>query len=357
MSSTYLRKDGRWETRISLGIVNGKRQSRSFYGATREQAEANMLSAFALSSDPAVTEMSVKMLCYEWLNICELRVKVSTLANYRMKIEKHIIPHFGDKMCFDLTSKNAYEFMQSKLRSGLSMRYVTDIMVLLKSLFRYAKREYGVISPFDNLVMPKCSKSEVRLLTENERKTLKAYLSAHKDPYTLGATLALAMGLRIGEICSLMWQDIDLEKRILSVRRTVQRVAVREGNTRTKVMIMPPKSENSVREIPIPADVYCMLKNMEHTPEHFILSGSDKPLEPRKLQYHFAKMLKNADLPSVHFHSLRHSFACSALQAGFDLKTLSEILGHSRIELTMDLYIHSDLDRKRACMELMNWSA
>ena len=155
MSSTYLRRDGRWETRVSLGSVNGKRQSRSFYGATREQAERNMLSAFSLSVPLPVTEMSVRKLCFEWLNICQLRVKVSTLANYRMKIEKHIIPHFGDKMCCEVTSKNAYEFMQSKLKSGLSVRYVTDIMVLLKSIFRYAHREYGIISPFDTIIMPK----------------------------------------------------------------------------------------------------------------------------------------------------------------------------------------------------------
>ena len=357
MSSTYLRKDGRWEARVSLGSVNGKRQSRSFYGATKAQAEANMLSAFAVSSTSPITEMSVSELCYEWLNICELRVKVSTLANYRMKIEKHIIPHFGGIMCCEVTSKSAYEFMQRKLMSGLSVRYVTDIIVLLRSVFRYAYREYGIPYPFDTVIMPKCSKTEVRLLTDSEQKKLKAYISKHNDRFAPGIMLALAMGLRIGEICGLTWQDIDFEKRTLTVNKTVQRVAVREGRSKTRIMIMPPKSESSVRVIPIPADILCVLGNMESAPESFILSGTDKPVEPRKLQYHFARTLKKAKLPSVHFHSLRHSFACQALQAGFDLKTLSEILGHSRIELTMDLYIHSSLDKKRACMDLMTWSA
>ena len=152
--STYLRKDGRWESRISLGMINGKRQSRSFYGKTRDEAKSKLVAAIMGTVEVSVTEMTVKELCFEWLSVSSHRVKESTLANYRMKIEKHIIPHFGDMMCCEINSKMAYGFMQKKLDDGFSPRYVADIMVLLKTVFKYAQREYSVLDPFDNIVMP-----------------------------------------------------------------------------------------------------------------------------------------------------------------------------------------------------------
>ena len=355
LGSTYLRRDGRWESRLSLGVVNGKRLSKSFYGRTREEAESKLILAVLGNTLVPKTEMTVRDLCDEWLSVSSHRVKLSTLANYRMKIEKHIIPRFGNMMCGEITSKRAYRCMQDQLEYGFLARYVADIMVLLKTVFKYAQREYNIANPFDTIVMPKCSKPEVRLLTGDEQKKLRAYLNEHNDPISVGITLALAMGLRVGEVCGLMWSDIDLKKRILIVNRTVQRVSVHDGDGKTKVIVSPPKSQTSAREIPIPAGVFSMLKNMQGADEHYIISGSTKPTEPRTMQYHFAKILKNADLPSVRFHSLRHCMASAAIEAGFDVKTLAEILGHARIELTMNLYVHSNIDRKRRCMDKLKW--
>ena len=145
------------------------------------------------------------------------------------------------------------------------------------------------------------------------------------------------------------------KKRILTVNRTVQRVSVHDGNCKTRVIVSPPKSQTSAREIPIPAGVFSMLKRMQGDDEHYIVSGSTKPAEPRTMHYHFAKILKNVDLPSVKFHSLRHCMASAAIEAGFDVKTLAEILGHARIELTMNLYVHSNMERKRKCMDKLKW--
>lgn len=103
-----------------------------------------------------------------------------------------------------------------------------------------------------------------------------------------------------------MWSDIDFKKRILTVNRTVQRVSLHDGNCKTKVIVSPPKSQTSAREIPIPAGIFSMLKNLQGDDENFIVSGSTKPTEPRTMQYHFARILKNVNLPSVKFHSLRH---------------------------------------------------
>ena len=356
--NAYHRKDGRWEARVLQGIgIGSKRIYRYFYGMSKEEAEQKAIEACYIAFVPTVTGMTVKELCDEWLSVMASRVKLSTLANYRMKAEKHILPTFGGKMCCEISSRMAYDFIEKKLSAGLSARYISDIMILLKSIFKYAKREYGMADPFEGIVMPKCAKHEVRLLTAAEQRILRTYIKNDPTALNLGVILALSMGLRVGEVCGLMWQDIDMKKRILSVRRTVQRIPVPNDSQKTRVIVSSPKSVSSAREIPIPDDVFAMLNKSVFSADCYILSGTDQPVEPRKMQYAFARILKNAKLPSVRFHSLRHAFASKAIEVGFDVKTLSEILGHSKIELTMNLYVHSNLDRKRSCMKLMKWSA
>ena len=147
--SIYRRKDGRWEARLSLGTdKNGKRQSKSFYGATREEANDKMRNFLLLLRTEVLTEITVRELCTEWLGVMQNHLKISTLANYRMKIEKHIIPAFGENFCGELTLQMMHSFINEKIESGLSGRYVSDIIVLMKSIFKYAKRIYGVLDRF-----------------------------------------------------------------------------------------------------------------------------------------------------------------------------------------------------------------
>ena len=183
---------------------------------------------------------------------------------------------------------------------------------------------------------------------------LLALLREHPSFSGIGINLSLYMGLRIGEVCSLQWKDIDLEKRILTVSKTIQRVQCRTGAKHTKLIITEPKSESSKRTIPIPDCLLPMLRQFKDSIEVYVVSGRKKPVEPRTMQYRFAKILHNADLPSFHYHSLRHLFATRCVELGFDVKTLSEILGHSSVEVTLNRYIHSDLERKRICMSLLS---
>ena len=133
-------------------------------------------------------------------------------------------------------------------------------------------------------------------MTAQEQEKLNLYIGMNFSLISLGIILANGMGLRVGEVCGLKWSDIDLEKRILTVRRTVQRVAVNDGLSKTKVMIIPPKSATSAREIPIPDSVFPMLQCNATAEDNYVLSGTTMPVEPRKMQYHFAKVLKNAKL-------------------------------------------------------------
>ena len=109
--SVYQRKDGRWEARLSLGVINGKRQSRSFYGKSKEEAEQKMISHLYRCEDISSVKLTVTQLCTEWPEVVKHRIKVSTLANYRMKIEKHIIPSFGEIMCGEVNSKSISIFI------------------------------------------------------------------------------------------------------------------------------------------------------------------------------------------------------------------------------------------------------
>ena len=159
--------------------------------------------------------------------------------------------------------------------------------------------------------------------------------------------------MRIGELCALRWENIDIEKRILTVSRTMQRIQNFDGSSKTKLIITEPKSQSSNRQIPIPECLVPMLTELKCKADSFVLTGIGKPIEPRTMQYRFKRILKNAGLSSYRFHSLRHSMASGAIELGFDIKTLSEILGHSSVQVTLDRYVHSSFEHKRKCMNLM----
>ncbi len=351
----YQRKDGRYEARISIGKdENGKRRYRSFYGNTREEAEYKMRATIEpQEKEYALTEMTVKELSYEYLNMITSRLKRSTVSNYRMKLENHIIPAFGDMKCYMIKANTVYAFIEDKLKKGLSARYVADIIVLMKSIYRYASRTYNIKNVLEGLIMPKCVKSEVKVLSKAQQELLLSYVSVNPDLTSFGITLALYTGMRIGELCALQWKDIDFKSRTITVSKTIQRIQVKDGKKKTELVITEPKSSSSYRVIPIPECLSKLLERFKNSSNKYVLSGKNKPVEPRTLQYRFVKILKNANLPSVHFHSLRHAFATNCITLGFDVKTLSEILGHSSVEITLNRYVHSSLDRKKACMALL----
>ena len=353
--TAYMRKDGRWECRLSLGKGNnGKRLFKSFYGKTKEEAVLKLKMAAQIAEDYAETEMTVNDLVQEWLIAAKNRIKESTAANYFMKAEKHIIPAFGLIQCCELKVKQVYTFIEDKLKSGLSPRYVSDILVLMKSIFRYASKEYRIKNVLDGISMPKCEKTEVEMLNTEQKEQLWKHVENHSNRTSLAIVISMKMGLRIGEVCALKWSNIDLTKRTLTVTQTVQRVQCKNGSSKTKLIITAPKSSKSLREIPIPEVLMPIFRSFKGESDTYVMTGKNKPLEPRALQYRFAKILKNEGLPSVHFHSLRHLFSTDCIALGFDMKTLSEILGHSSVEITLSRYVHSSLARKRACMDLIS---
>lgn len=349
----YHRKDGRWEGRYKSGYdESGKAKYRSVYGRSYMDVREKLAPLKASPPAPPVTcQMTVKELFSEWLSAVKVRVKTSTFANYLMKVEKHILPVFGGMRYDMLTVQMINNFIQEKLDSGLSAKYVSDIIIVFKSMAKYTAKIHGFRNILADVELPKVHRKEAIILTHLQQLQLCRYLQRNPCTTSLCILLSLYTGLRVGEVCGLMWRDIDFEKSILAVRRTVQRI--RNSAHATKLISDTPKSHTSQRTIPIPKFLIKLLRESRSNENCYILSGSNHIIEPRTLQRRFKSILKKADLPSVSYHSLRHAFATNCLQAGFDVKTLSEILGHASVETTLNRYVHTSMERKIACMALL----
>ena len=350
----YHRKDGRWEGRILRGKKNGKRKFQYVFARTKEQCEAKMVAIYQSKIPQCSCSKTMLELFSEWHHSILHRVKESTAANYVMKAEKHILPSFGTKFLSSIAADDVYAFISEKQKAGLSLRYIADVVILMKSLFKYAVRIYHITNPMDGIILPKKKTTEIQIFDDAEQKKLQQYVTEHQNLSTLGVALSFSTGIRIGELCALQWRDIDLEKRILTVRKTMQRIQCPTETSKTKLVITEPKSESSCRQIPSPDCIINFLLNFKGKAGDFLLTGTEKPIEPRAMQYRFRTILKNTQLPVVHFHALRHIFASNCIKLGFDVKALSEILGHSSVEITLNRYVHSSFEQKREYMGRLN---
>ena len=348
------RKDGRYVGKfIAEYADNGKAQYHYVYGKTYEEAESKVLIGREIASRYLSGRyITVGKVYREWLNAVVNRVKESTLANYRNKFEKHILPEFGNIPCADLTAGRINAFINKKLADGLSASYVRDIFTVFKAMLKYAQEEYGFKLSLKNVVLPKAERNQVEKISDAEQKKLVSYLKANMSLTAFGILLSLFMGLRIGELCGLKWEDVDFQHKILHIRRTVQRISSANGNRKTKIVISAPKSATSFREIAIPDMLMKYFEMFRDEADHFILSGADKPVEPRTMQYRYKKILQSAEVENHNYHKLRHTFATNSAEKGFNVKALSAVLGHSSVTLTLNRYIHPDRTYERRLMNM-----
>ena len=346
------RKDGRYVGKfIAEYADNGKAQYHYVYGKTYEEAESKVL----IGREIATRYLSGRYITVsnrEWLNAVVNRVKESTLANYQNKFEKHILPEFGDIPCADLTAGRINAFINKKLADGLSASYVRDIFTVFKTMLKYAQEEYGFRLSLKNVVLPKAERKQVEKISDTEQKKLVSYLKANMSLTAFGILLSLFMGLRIGELCGLKWEDVDFQHKVLRIRRTVQRITSANGNRKTKIVISAPKSATSFREIAIPDMLMKYFEMFRDKADYFILSGADKPVEPRTMQYRYKKILQSAEVENHNYHKLRHTFATNSAENGFNVKALSAVLGHSSVTLTLNRYIHPDRTYERRLMNM-----
>ena len=224
-------------------------------------------------------------------------------------------------------------------------------MSLLKNILSYAV-SLNVCNPVDFRCITQKQQKSMKVLSISEQKTLDRHLRGKLNLSSLGIILCLYTGLRVGEICALKWQDINFTEQCISVHHTMQRIKNRNATEtqKTEIMISSPKSECSVRKIPIPDDIFILLKQLRCSPETFFLTGSKSYIEPRTMQNRFKSTLKQCHIADFNFHALRHTFATRCIECGFDVKSLSEILGHASVNITMNRYVHPSMETKQRNM-------
>lgn len=351
-SNIYKRKDGRYEGRVPVGYKeNGSLKYKSVYARTLSEVREKMAQFYSVRQENTVSslKLTVREAAEQWLCSAKLRVKESSFANYSNIVSKHIIPTLGGEYFSGLTTKKLNNFIHIKLQfgrldghGGLSAKTVRDIMRVYHSIEQYAVQEYGVKST--NFTMPKVERKQLNVLNFSERKRLEQYLLHDLNSTNLAILLCLFTGLRVGELCGLTWGDIDFSAGTLSVRRTVQRIN-RRGSS--EVIIGSPKSKTSVRTVPIPAFIMKLLSQNQKDDRLFLISGTAKPVEPRTMQYRFKAVLKACQVRNIPFHLLRHTYATVCIENGFDVKTLSELLGHADASITLNRYVHSSMQMKQ----------
>ena len=360
----YLRRDGRWEGRYICGRrSDGRPKYRSIYGYSRESVSKRLSFLRRQHEVKLVLRCAVtfKDLTAGWLEHCRVNVKLSTYERYRILVERHIVPVLGRLLIRELTAEKLREYLEEKRsrgrldgRGGLAPKTVNDIHVIIKSVIKYAVREfdYHVDRKLSDIRLPKRAAHKIEVFSENETGKITERILEKPDISGLGILLSLDTGLRLGEICALKWSDIDFDEQALSVRRTA--IRINHGGS-TTLEIQLPKTENSERKIPLTAHYLSLLKSCEdcHGTDEYIFSRKpDRPLEPRTMQYRFHRFLANLNIRIRGFHTLRHSFASRSVERGVDIKTLSEILGHSNVQTTLQMYTHPSIDTKRRSMEL-----
>ena len=244
-----------------------------------------------------------------------------------------------------------------KQKQGLAPKTVSDILSLIKSIFRYAVSKGYLPAVSQKTFTVKQEPKEMRVLTQSEQKKLTETLFFSNELKDIGIIICLYTGLRIGELCALRWGDLSIQEKTISVRRTVQRIKNVDDNSneKTHLHISSPKSKCSIRTIPLPQELIDILVPVQSEEKSYVLTNSkDKIMEPRTMQNHFKKTISNCSIPDANFHCLRHSFATRCVEVGFDIKSLSEILGHANVNITMNRYVHPTIELKRQNMNRLS---
>lgn len=285
-----------------------------------------------------------------WLRSIKIKCKATTYSNYQYTVRSRIEPKFSNLKKQFITTDLVNSFTMELLNEGLCPKTVKDILVILKQILVFSNVDI-------KFAMPKINKKEIQILLPFEQISLEKYLFENINLNTAGIMICLYMGLRIGELCALRWENIDLKDKKIKIRNTITRIKNNDPTKKNKtvVLIDSPKSSCSIREIPIPDFMIPILKSIRGNidPNCFFLTGNIKFLESRTFFSRYKNILKKINLSSYNFHVLRHTFATRCVEQGFDPKLLSEILGHSNVKITLDRYVHPSYESKVRMMNQM----
>jgi len=363
------RKDRRWEGRfISSYKPDGKAKYQSVYGNSYMETKQKLLQATEKQKMGALPEscknMSFREALFLWLQNRKLKLRPQTYYKYEKVIENHLAQSIGNRKLSKIDCATFNQFIEEKIRSGrldqkggLSISYVRTLTFIIRSTIKFAvENKYCLPLNGEIGYLPK-KKQNHSVFTVDEQRRLETYVQTDIDGAKLGVLICLHTGLRIGEVCGLKWSDIDFEQNTLSVQRTVYRMSNQSGITgypKTKLIVGAPKSLSSYRIIPIPSYLIpVLIECQQKSSSEWVTTDNYAVPDPRTYQYRFKRYLKECALPYMNFHVTRHCFATRCIEVGVDIKSLSEMLGHSNVSITLNTYVHSSLEQKRNQIELL----
>ena len=340
----YKRKDGRYEGRYVIGKKeNGCTRFGYIFGRSYAEVHQKLIVAKA-EQMRKVTKAeqkkgSIEHYMNKWLQEeVRPRIKVSSYQTYMNLLNRHILPHIGRYDITEITLELVGGYIQRLRDIGLSDATINGTFTLLKSFMKEAC-EQGLLhaNPCHRFRIRKENPHQQRVLSTREQENL--YKASEEAD--LPSLLSLYTGMRLGEISAMRWEDIDFDNGTVTVCRTVQRIRRLAGGT--FLMVGSPKTDQSVRVIPIPVFLIERLKCwMEKRESSEYVFGRDKnPADPRTLQRRLERLTQNAGIDRVHYHTLRHTFATRLIELRVDIKTISVLLGHASVKTTMDIYVHS----------------
>lgn len=362
----YKRKDGRWEARYKkyrdfFGKTHYGYLYAKSYGEVKEKLDGAKKN-LELVENNIQKKDSVRDICNLWLYEIKTQNKYSTYVKYYNIAKNHIIPILGDYKVQALNTAQIKNFVNYSLNygnlnngGGLSAKTVKDYVSVVRLIIAFA-HSLGIICPakIDEIKIAE-SQPSIFVLNDSQTEKLTEFLLRNINNTNLGILISLYTGIRLGEVCALKFGDISFQDNVMSVRRTMQRIQNFDDSdvAKTKIIVSSPKSNSSIRDIPLPDFIVRIIKS--HfciNKDAYVLSGRPTSyVEPRTFENRFKSVAKQCGIENVKFHTLRHTFATHSVECGFETKSLSEILGHSSVNITLNRYVHSSMETKRINME------
>lgn len=372
--TVYQRQDGRWEGAAYVLTAAGTRLRRSVYGKTREEAHRRLVAVIRQSQQGvpvATTTQSVEQYLLYWLeHVARYDVRPLTYRSYEMYVRRHLIPGLGRKRLSRLSGQDVRLFLNSKRASRssssasrgreLSPRTIFHLHAVLRNALEHAVREDLLVRNVAKQVQVSAGHREDSepLSVEEARLLLK---QAREDRLFALYSVALSLGLRRAEALGLRWADVDLDLGVLRVRQTLQR----HGG---QLHLAPPKTARSRRSLPLPPA--CAVALRDHGERQAVerAAAGDRwqetglvftttlgsPIEPNDFSKAFARLCATAGLRHVRLHDLRHTCASLLLAQGVPPRVVMEVLGHSSLDVTMNIYGHVMLDAQRDALRGMD---
>lgn len=363
----YQRKNGRWEGKYIKERVNGRIRYGYVSGNSYDEVLLKKQKA-AKAYEDSMKRKSTKAdpllfsnVASEWMTENLYLFKQSTICRYRNNLNLHLLPVYGDRLVTDITRDDVDMFAarlgapDSKNGKGLSGNTIKSIISVLKTIVEYARDHKQAAVANLNGISIKNQGRPIRVFSRNEQKMIEDYLRENMNFNNdlIGIMLCLYTGIRLGELCALHWEDIFFDEGELYIHSTMLRVQTPDNpDHKTKVITTMPKSDCSLRRIPLPPNMYDLLSEMKGpNGTYFLTRHENLFIEPRIMESHFKAVIHAVGIADANFHALRHTFATRCIELGFDVKSLSEILGHSSVRITMDRYVHPSKETKQKHMD------